>query len=99
MSFVNHSCIPNCRYKEPKSKSGLAVLEVIRDVEKGDEITVFYGKEYFGKNNELCLCPDKEKYVSKDFNDIFQLNALCSTTRSGLKRSCLDRSSSDKLTI
>ena len=23
LSFVNHSCIPNCRYKEPKVKVGL----------------------------------------------------------------------------
>ena len=26
LSFVNHACVPNCRYKEPKGKSGLVVV-------------------------------------------------------------------------
>ena len=41
LSFVNHACVPNCRYKEPKGKSGLAVVEVIKKIATGDEVTVF----------------------------------------------------------
>ena len=70
LSFVNHSCIPNCRYKEPKGKSGLAVLEVIRDVEKGDEITVFYGKEYFGKTTS-CVYVHIKKSMSQRISMTF----------------------------
>ena len=83
---MNHACVPYCRYKEPKGKSGLAVVEVIKKIATGDEVTVFYGKEYFGKNNELCLCPHKEKHVTKDFNFLLENVYSGSKTRSVLKR-------------
>ena len=86
LSFVSHACVPNCRDKETKGKSGLAVVEEIKKIATGDEVTVFYGKEYFGKKNELCLCPHKEKHVSKDCNLLLKNVSSGSKTRSGLKR-------------
>lgn len=31
-------------------------LEVRRDVKKGDEIFIFYGKHFFDANNRICEC-------------------------------------------
>ena len=59
---------------------------MIKEIAKGDEVTVFYGKVYFGKNHELCLCPHKEKHVTKDFNLLLKNVSSGSKTRSGLKR-------------
>ena len=32
-------------------------LRSLRNIKQGEEITVKYGPEYFGKNNIDCLCP------------------------------------------
>ena len=41
--------------------NSLAFLEVIRDIKKSDEITVFYSGNFFGKKNEHCECETCER--------------------------------------
>ena len=44
----------------------LITIETIREVKKGEEITVYYGSDYFGEDNKDCLCPEcKKKKVAK----------------------------------
>lgn len=57
LSFVNSSCLPNCVYTRNRDTMG---LKTIRDVKKGEELTVKYSHSYFGTNNCDCLCPHKE---------------------------------------
>ena len=56
-SFVNHDCNPNSRYKaEGKKNLTVIGIETITSIAPGEEITVSYGDDYFGKRNEQCLC-------------------------------------------
>ena len=34
----------------------------LRDIKTGEELTVFYGKHYFGMNNKECFCPSADKH-------------------------------------
>ena len=41
--FINHSLVPNCKkYVEDKSNSYCIYVATIRDIAKGDEITLRY---------------------------------------------------------
>lgn len=42
--YVNHSCEPNC---ECEIRDGRVLIYATRDIEKGEEITIDYGEEYF----------------------------------------------------
>lgn len=54
IALVNHNCNSNCEYL-PFSKSTV-ILKSIRPIKKGDELSVFYGNEYFGFKNKDCQC-------------------------------------------
>lgn len=59
--FANHDCDPNGRLKTTGS-DGMEVVAA-RNIDVGEEITVSYGEEYFGPNNEDCLCATCEAVV------------------------------------
>lgn len=43
--YLNHSCEPNCvllRTEEPPTAIGAVIVEAIRDIEPGDELTIDY---------------------------------------------------------
>ncbi|KAF2112681.1 hypothetical protein BDV96DRAFT_580198 [Lophiotrema nucula] len=52
--FANHDCAPNARLTTT-GYDGMQVVAV-KDIEFGEEITVSYGEDYFGDDNEECLC-------------------------------------------
>ena len=78
---MNHSCRPNCKYETSKGKDGTVFIRTLTNINKGDEVTVSYGKNYFGRNKEFCMCPFTEEHQSKDIDKIF--TALTRSTRSG----------------
>jgi hypothetical protein len=54
--FVNHDCNANTKFKNFEGREGKVGFVAARDIIVGEEITTFYGRDYFGENNELCLC-------------------------------------------
>ncbi|KAG0197474.1 Histone-lysine N-methyltransferase set9 [Mortierella sp. GBA30] len=52
--FVNHDCDPNCELQ--RSGTETICFRVIKPISVNDEITTSYGDNYFGPNNQECLC-------------------------------------------
>ncbi len=57
--FANHDCDANGRLV-PTGTDGMEV-RAMKNIEVGEEITVAYGGDYFGPNNEDCLCHTCER--------------------------------------
>lgn len=57
--YANHSCSPNAElqivYHDEDEPIDVNIAAV-RDIMAGEEITVSYGNEFFGKNNARCAC-------------------------------------------
>jgi hypothetical protein len=54
--FVNHDCNANTQFKNFEGREQRVGFVATRDIQRGEEITTFYGRDYFGEDNELCLC-------------------------------------------
>ncbi|OAL48458.1 histone-lysine N-methyltransferase SET9 [Pyrenochaeta sp. DS3sAY3a] len=52
--FANHDCDANAKLST-KGYDGMQIVAV-KYIHEGDEITVSYGDDYFGDDNEECLC-------------------------------------------
>ena len=61
MRYVNHSCGPNCRmYLWEKDGTNVAVLEAIRDIRSGEELTFRYRSQgNFKPTGTLIVCKCK----------------------------------------
>ncbi|GIZ45331.1 hypothetical protein CKM354_000850400 [Cercospora kikuchii] len=57
--FANHDCNSNARL-QTKGMHGIHIV-ARRNIVVGEEITVTYGKDYFGEDNCECLCHTCEK--------------------------------------
>lgn len=63
LSRVNHDCKPNARFVKPKAKVGgyeQVHLVATKPILRGEEITISYSPDYFGPENEECLCASCE---------------------------------------
>ena len=80
LSFVNSSCIPNSEYV-PNLKRNFMEISVIakKGINPDEEVTVFYGGDYFGDNRVECQCPFTEFHGPS-------VRLFDSWTRSGRKR-------------
>jgi SET domain len=54
--FVNHDCDANTKFKNFEGREQRVGFVATRDILCGEEITTYYGRDYFGEGNELCLC-------------------------------------------
>ena len=64
--FANHCWRPNCRYILRNLNSRRCIqLEVLKPIDKKDEITVFYGANFFGEGNQDCLCVNVDLHEQK----------------------------------
>ncbi|EPB87004.1 hypothetical protein HMPREF1544_06222 [Mucor circinelloides 1006PhL] len=57
--FANHDCDSNCKFISLGQNS--ITFKVLKNIKCGEEITVYYGKHYFGENNCECRCITCEK--------------------------------------
>ena len=54
--FVNHDCDANTQFKNFEGREQRVGFVATRNISRGEEITTFYGRDYFGDGNENCLC-------------------------------------------
>ena len=52
--FLNHDCKPNSQFVSLSKK--LVGLQALRDIQPGEELTISYGTDNFGRENKNCEC-------------------------------------------
>jgi histone-lysine N-methyltransferase SUV420H len=89
--FANHDCNANARLAAV-GRAGVQVISV-NPIRRGDEITVSYGDDYFGKDNKECLCFTCEQLerngwaLSGSKNASHDTDPICWTSNVRLTRS------------
>ncbi|CAJ0959726.1 unnamed protein product, partial [Mesorhabditis belari] len=66
-AYINHDCHPSCQWV---SVGKTASIQAIRNIEPGEEITIFYGEDFFGDRNERCECYTCERHGTGAFTGL-----------------------------
>uniref|UniRef100_A0A0R3RGE1 Histone-lysine N-methyltransferase Suv4-20 n=1 Tax=Elaeophora elaphi TaxID=1147741 RepID=A0A0R3RGE1_9BILA len=83
-AYINHDCNPNCKFV-PNSYA--AVVQVLRDITLGEEITTYYGDNFFGDNNSRCECSTCERACKGFFTSLVVAAASLEKNNSESKES------------